>query len=79
MRIPYDYILEDRQFVLNKSKAFVVWMIFTYYLAEASLGKVTVLFFEKGALSPQKWKCNIDYNRAGNPRKTARYTPDMAM
>lgn len=79
MRIPYGYILEDRQFVLNKSKAFVVRMIFTYYLAEASLGKVTVLFFEKGALSPQKWKCNIDYNRAGNPRKTARYTPDMAM
>ena len=115
MRIPYGYILEDGQFVLDESKAFVVRMIFTYYLAGASLGKVTDLLFEKGVLSPtgnERWtraaidkllsnakyipivgfeiymdvqlekerRCNIDYDRAGNPRKTIRYqSPDMTM
>lgn len=54
MRIPYGYILEDGQFVLDESKAFVVRMIFAYYLAGASLGKVTDLLFEKGIFSPQE-------------------------
>ena len=58
MRIPYGYILEDGQFVLDESKVFVVRMIFAYYLAGASLGKVADLLFEKGVLSPtgnERW------------------------
>ena len=43
MRISYGYILEDGQFVLDEYKAFVVQMIFAYYLAGTSLGKVTDL------------------------------------
>ena len=115
MRFPCGYTLEDGQFVLDESKEFVLQMIFTYYLAGVSLGKVTDLLFEKGVLSStgnERWtraaidkllsnakyipiegfeiytdvqfekerRCNIDYDRAGNPRKTIRYqSPDMTM
>ena len=115
MRIPYGYIMENGQFALDESKAAVVRMIFDYYLAGASLGKVVDLLFEREVPSPtgnEKWtraaidkllsnakyipivgfetymdvqfekerRCNIDYDRAGNPRKTIRYqSPDMTM
>ena len=58
MRIPYGYIMENGQFALDESKAAVVRMIFDYYLAGASLGKVVDLLFEREVSSPtgnEKW------------------------
>ena len=58
MRIPYGYIMENGQFALDESKAAVVRMIFDYYLAGASLGKVVDLLFEREVPSPtgnEKW------------------------
>ena len=58
MRIPYGYIMENGQFALDESKAAVMRMIFDYYLAGASLGKVVDLLFERGVPSPtgnERW------------------------
>ena len=109
MRIPYGFnlvnngVLED-----NENEVVNVRMIFDYYLAGASLGKVADMLYAKQIPSPtgkEKWtraavdhllsnskyiaivgfesyvsvqyekanRCNVDYDKAGTPRKETRY------
>lgn len=58
MRIPYGYVLKDELFTIDTEKASVIKMIFDYYLAGASLGKVADMLFAKNIPSPTgnaKW------------------------
>lgn len=58
MRIPYGYILENGQFAIDTEKASVIEMIFDFYLAGASLGKVVEMLSAKNIPSPTgnaKW------------------------
>lgn len=114
MRIPYGFKLTSiGTLEINENEAETVRMIFDYYLAEASLGKVVDMLFKKHILSPTgkaKWtraavdhllsnskyiaiigfesftdvqfekssRCNIDYDKAGSPRRSTRYvSPSM--
>ena len=109
MRIPYAFHLTSTgAFEITENEADVVQMIFDYYLAGASLGKVVDMLYVKQISSPTgkaKWtraavdhllsnskyiaivglecymnvqfeksaRCNIDYDKAGAPRKETRY------
>lgn len=109
MRIPYAFHLTSTgAFEITENEAEVVQMIFDYYLAGASLGKVVDMLYTKQISSPTgkvKWtraavdhllsnskyiaivglecymsvqfeksaRCNIDYDKAGTPRKENRY------
>lgn len=109
MRIPYGFNLtETGALEISENEAEVVQMIFDYYLAGASLGKVTDMLYAKQISSPTgkaKWtraaidhllsnskyiaivgfdaftdvqfekcaRCNVDYDKAGAPRKETRY------
>ena len=109
MRIPYGFNLtETGSLEVDESTAEVVQMIFDYYLAGASLGKVVDMLYTKKIPSPTgraKWtraavdhlisnskyiaivgldsymrvqfeksdRCNVDYDKAGAPRKERRY------
>lgn len=114
MRIPYGFKLTSiGTLEINENEAETVRMIFDYYLAGASLGKVVDMLFKKHILSPTgkaKWtraavdhllsnskyiaiigfesftdvqfekssRCNIDYDKAGSPRRSTRYvSPSM--
>ena len=114
MRIPYGFDLTSiGTLVINENEAETVRMIFDYYLAGASLGKVVDMRFKKQIPSPTgkaKWiraavdhlpsnskciaivgfefftavqfeksaRCNIDYGKAGSPRRSTRYiSPSM--
>lgn len=59
MRIPYGFDLTSiGTLVINENEAEAVCMIFDYYLAGASLGKVVDMLFKKQILSPTgkaKW------------------------
>ena len=52
MKLPYGYVLSDKEIVIHEEKASVVHSIFEYYLAGASLGKIVDILFAKGILSP---------------------------
>lgn len=109
MRIPYAFRLTSTgTFAIAENEAEAIHMIFDYYLAGASLGKVVDMLYAKRIPSPtgkEKWtraavdhllsnskyiaivglesymnvqseksaRCNIDYDKAGAPRKEARY------
>ena len=103
MRLPYAFRLTSAgTFEITENEAEVVQMIFDYYLAGASLGKVVAMLYAKQISSPTwktKWtraaadhllsivglecymsvqfdkaaRCNIDYDKAGTPRKENRY------
>ena len=109
MRIPYAFRLTfTGSFEITENEAEIVQMIFDYYLAGASLGKVVDMLYVKQISSPTgnaKWtraavdhllsnskyiaivglesymcvqfeksaRCNIDYGKAGAPRKETRY------
>ena len=109
MRIPYVFSLTPAGFLeIKENEANVVQMIFDYYLAGASLGKVVDMLYKKQIPSPTgkvKWTrsavdhllsnskyiaivglesfidvqfeksahCNVDYDKAGAPRKETRY------
>lgn len=109
MRIPYAFHLTSTgAFEITKNEAEVVQMIFNYYLAGASLGRVVDMLYAKQIPSPTgkaKWtraavdhllsnskyiaivglesymsvqfeksaRCNIDYDKAGAPRKETCY------
>ena len=109
MRIPYGFTLTNSGGLeTNKSEAENVALIFNFYMAGASLGKVVDMLFSKQIPSPTgkaKWTraavdhllsngkyvaiiglkkfldvqfekaahCNIDYDKAGLPRKSTRY------
>ena len=114
MRIPYGFNLTSfGSLEINETEAETIRMIFDYYLAGASLGKVVDMLFKKQILSPTgkaKWtraavdhllsnskyiaiigfesftdvqfekssRCNIDYDKAGSPRRSTRYvSPSM--
>ena len=114
MRIPYGFNLVNNGVLeVKESEAINVRMIFDYYLAGTSLGKVVDMLFKKQILSPTgkaKWtraavdhllsnskyiaiigfesftdvqfekssQCNIDYDKAGSPRRSTRYvSPSM--
>ena len=114
MRIPYGFKLTSiGTLEINENEAETVCMIFDYYLAGASLGKVVEKKKKKQILSPTgkaKWtraavdhllsnskyiaiigfesftdvqfekssQCNIDYDKAGSPRRSTRYvSPSM--
>lgn len=114
MRIPYGFDLTSiGSLAINENEAETVRMIFDYYLAGASLGKVVDMLFKNQILSPTgkaKWtraavdhllsnskyiaiigfesftdvqfekssRCNIDYDKAGSPRRSTRYvSPSM--
>ena len=67
---------------IKENEAETVRMIFDYYLAGASLGKVVDLLFKKRIPSPTgkaKWtRAAVDYNKAGSPRRSTRYvSPSM--
>ena len=59
MRIPYGFDLTSiGTLVINENEAETVRLIFDYYLAGASLGKVVDMLYEKHILSPTgkaKW------------------------
>lgn len=109
MRIPYGFDLNLLGALeIKENEAETVRMIFDYYLAGASLGKVVDMLYAKQIPSPTgkvKWtraavdhllsnskyiaivglesymnvqfekvaRCNIDYDKAGTPRKENRY------
>lgn len=109
MRIPYAFNLTSLGTLeVNENEAINVRMIFDYYLAGASLGKVVDMLYAKQIPSPtgkEKWtraavdhllsnsryivivgfesfagvqfekatRCNVDYDKAGTPRKETRY------
>lgn len=109
MRIPYAFHLTSiGSLEITENKAKVVQIIFDYYLAGASLGKVVDMLYAKQIPSPTgktKWtwaavdhllsnskyiaivglesymsvqfeksaRSNIDYDKAGTPRKENRY------
>lgn len=114
MRIPYGFDLTSiGSLAINENEAETVRMIFDYYLAGASLGKVVDMLHKKQISSPTgkaKWtraavdhllsnskyiaivgfesfadvqfekssRCNVDYDKAGTPRRTTRYvSPPM--
>ena len=114
MRIPYAFHLTSTGILeITENEAEVIRIIFDYYLAGASLGKVVDLLYSKQISSPTgkaKWtraavdhllsnskyiaivglecylsvqfeksaRCNIDYDKAGTPRKETRYvSPTM--
>ena len=102
MRIPYGFDLTSiGSLAINENEAETVRMIFGYYLAGASLGKVVDMLYKKQIPSPTgkvKWtraavdhllsftdaqfeknaRCNIDYDKAGAPRRATRYvSPSM--
>lgn len=114
MRIPYGFDLTPTgSLEIRENEAETVRMIFDYYLAGASLGKVVDLLYKKQIHSPTgkaKWtraavdhvlsnykyisivgfesfadvqfeksvRCNVDYDKAGSPRKSTRYvSPTM--
>ena len=114
MRIPYGFDLTSiGSLAINENEAETVRMIFGYYLAGASLGKVVDMLYKKQISSPTgkaKWtraavdhllsnskyiaivgfesfadvqfekssRCNVDYDKAGTPRRTTRYvSPSM--
>jgi len=106
MRIPYGFTLTNSGGLeTNKSEAENVALIFNFYMAGASLGKVVDMLYAKQIPSPTgkaKWtraavdhllsngkyvaiiglkkfldvqfekaaRCNIDYDKAGLPRKS---------
>lgn len=58
MKLPYSYVLVNGEIVIHEEKADVVRIIFEYYLAGASLGKVVDMLGAKVILSPSdnlKW------------------------
>ena len=109
MRIPYGFELtRGGTLEVNKDEANIVSMIFDFYMAGASLGKVVDMLYAKQIPSPTgkgKWtrasvdhllsngkyvavvglekfmdaqfeksaRCNVDYDKAGTPRKDTRY------
>ena len=92
MRIPYGFTLTNSGGLeTNKSEAENVALIFNFYMAGASLGKVVDMLYAKQIPSPTgkaKWTraavdhllsngkyaaINIDYDKAGLPRKSTRY------
>ena len=109
MRIPYGFTLTNSGTLeISKNEANVVCMIFDFYIAGASLGKVVDMLHTKQIPSPTgkaKWtraavdhllsngkyiaiiglekfmdaqfeksaRCNVDYDKAGTPRKDTRY------
>ena len=103
MRIPYGFDLTSiGSLAINENEAETVRMIFDYYLAGASLGKVVDMLYKKPRaavdhlLSNSKYiaivgfesftdaqfeknaRCNIDYDKAGSPRRSTRYvSPSM--
>ena len=114
MRIPYGFNLTALGTLeIKETEAETVRMIFDYYLAGASLGKVVDMLYEKQIPSPTgkaKWtraavdhlrsnskyiavvgfepftdaqfeksaRCNVDYDKAGSPRRSTRYvSPSM--
>lgn len=114
MRIPYGFDLTSiGTLEIRENEAETVRMIFDYYLAGASLGKVVDMRHKKQISSPTgkaKWtraavdhllsnskyiaivgfesfadvqfekssRCNVDYDKAGTPRRTTRYvSPPM--
>lgn len=113
MRIPYAFHLHfTGALEITENEAEVVQMIFDYYLAGASLGKVVDMLYVKQIPSPTgkaKWtraavdhllsnskyiaivglktymsvqseksgRCNIDYDKAGAPRKETRYVSSV--
>lgn len=114
MGIPYGFDLTSiGSLAINENEAETVRMIFDYYLAGASLGKVVDMLYKKQIHSPTgkaKWtraavdhllsnskyiaivgfesftdaqfeknaRCNIDYDKAGSPRRSTRYvSPSM--
>lgn len=114
MRIPYGFELTSiATLEIKESEAETVRMIFDYYLAGASLGKVVDMLYKKQIPSPTgkaKWtraavdhllsnskyiaivgfesftavqfekaaRCNVDYDKAGSPRRATRYvSPSM--
>ncbi len=114
MRIPYGFhLVSNGVLEANENEASNICMIFDYYLAGASLGKVVDMLYAKEIPSPTgkaKWtraavdhllsnskyiaivgfesfasaqfekanRCNVDYDKAGAPRKETRYiSPTM--
>ena len=59
MRIPYGFILtSDGVLKINKDEADVISMIFDFYIAGASLGKIVNMLYAKQIPSPTgkpKW------------------------
>ena len=64
MKLPYGYVLIDREIAVHEEKADVVRSIFDAYLAGASLGKIVDLLVQKrGGLS--NWKSKVDESGRG--------------
>ena len=66
MRIPYGFILTgNRTLRINKDEADLIAMIFDFYIAGASLGKIVDMLYEKQIPSPTgkpKWtRASVDH------------------
>lgn len=58
MKIPYGYVLINKEIIVHGERADDVRSIFGYYLAGASLGKIVDMLYTKGIPSPSgnpKW------------------------
>lgn len=114
MRIPYGFNLTSiGTLEIKENEAEIVCLIFDYYLAGASLGKVVDMLYKRQIPSlagKVKWtraavdhllsnskyiavvgfepftdvqlkksaRCNVDYVKAGSPRRSTRYvSPSM--
>ena len=84
MKLPYGYVQINEEIVVHEEKADAVRSIFGYYLAGASLGKIVDMLYAKGipivgvetymdAQFEREHRCNVDYDKAGHPRKATRY------
>ncbi len=70
MRIPYGFILtSDGVLKINKDEADVISMIFDFYIAGASLGKIVNMLYAKQIPSPTgkpKWtRASVDHPLTG--------------
>ena len=66
MRIPYGFILTGSGTLkINKDEADIISMIFNFYIAGASLGKIVDMLYEKQIPSPTgkpKWtRASVDH------------------
>lgn len=67
MRIPYGFeLISDGTLEVNKDEANIVSMIFDFYMAGASLGKVVDMLHSK-QISFSNWKVEMDPRYGRSP------------
>lgn len=77
MRIPYGFTLTSSGTLeINRSEANVVRMVFDFYMAGASLGKVVDMLHAKQISSPTHYLCGPEIKSCGQHQPTF-YTEEL--